>query len=114
MFIAIPVPVVSAIFKITKHLDLGPDTRYIAIHLYDKFMCNYFWEVYKAEAAEQTENSWSEVCKKISSQSKLYLMSCLQLASKMDSHSKSLGTSQVYIYIYTYMMVLQYSFLLIF
>ncbi|XP_076167973.1 cyclin N-terminal domain-containing protein 1 [Ptiloglossa arizonensis] len=94
-FVAIPVPVVSAIFKITKHLDLGPDTRYIAIHLYDKFMCNYFWEVYKAEAAEQTENSWSEVCKKISSQSKLYLMSCLQLASKMDSHSKSLGTSQV-------------------
>ncbi|XP_054012652.1 uncharacterized protein LOC128894725 [Hylaeus anthracinus] len=94
-FVAIPAPIISAIFKITKHLDLGPDTKYIAIHLYDKFMCNYFWEVYKDETTEQTENSWSKVCKKISSQSKLYLMSCLQLASKMDSHSTSLGISQV-------------------
>ncbi|XP_076639013.1 cyclin N-terminal domain-containing protein 1 [Colletes latitarsis] len=94
-FLAIPIPVVNAIFKITKHLDLGPETRYIAIHLYDKFMCNYFWKVYKAEAGEQTEKSWSKICKKLSSRSKLYLMSCLQLASKMDSHSKSLGISQV-------------------
>ncbi|KOC67731.1 hypothetical protein WH47_11132 [Habropoda laboriosa] len=41
------------------------------------------------------ENTWSQICKKISSQSKLYLMSCLQLASKMDSHSKNLRISQV-------------------
>ncbi|CAL7942705.1 unnamed protein product [Xylocopa violacea] len=88
-----PFVVVNAIFKITEHLDLGPDTRYVAIHLYDKFMCNYFWEVYKN--TDQTENSWIEVCKKISSQSKLYLMSCLQLASKMDSHSRNLKISQV-------------------
>ena len=94
-FVAIPVPIVSAIFKITEHLDLGPDARYTAIHLYDKFMCNYFWEVYDAQAAHQSESSWSEVCKKISSQSKLYLMSCLQLASKMDSHSGSLRISQI-------------------
>ncbi|KZC09195.1 Cyclin N-terminal domain-containing protein 1 [Dufourea novaeangliae] len=94
-FVAIPVPIVSAIFKITEHLYLGPDTRYIAIHLYDKFMCKYFWEVYKTEAADHTENSWSQVCRKISSQSKLYLMSCLQLANKMDSHPKNLGISQV-------------------
>ncbi|XP_076377706.1 cyclin N-terminal domain-containing protein 1 isoform X6 [Megalopta genalis] len=38
--------------------------------------------------------SWTEVCTKISSQSKLYLMSCLQLASKMDSYSKNLAISQ--------------------
>ncbi|XP_017787492.1 PREDICTED: uncharacterized protein LOC108570199 [Habropoda laboriosa] len=92
-FVAIPVPIVNAIFKVTEHLDLGPDTRYIAIHLYDKFMCNYFWEIYKN--SDQTENTWSQICKKISSQSKLYLMSCLQLASKMDSHSKNLRISQV-------------------
>ncbi|XP_012135890.2 cyclin N-terminal domain-containing protein 1 [Megachile rotundata] len=92
-FIAIPIPIVSAVFKITEHLDMGPHTRYIAIHLYDKFICNYFWKVYKA--TNQTGNYWSQICKKISNQSKLYLMSCLQLASKMDSHSKSLGISQV-------------------
>ncbi|XP_076756519.1 cyclin N-terminal domain-containing protein 1 isoform X2 [Xylocopa sonorina] len=88
-----PFVVINTIFKITEHLDLGPDTRYVAIHLYDKFMCNYFWEVYKN--TDQAENSWTEVCRKISSQSKLYLMSCLQLASKMDSHSRNLKISQV-------------------
>lgn len=90
-FIAIPLPIVKAIFKITEHLDLGPNTKYITIHLYDKFICNYFWEIYRN--ADQTESSWSQICKKISSQSKLYLMSCLQLANKMDSHFNTLKIS---------------------
>ncbi|XP_033337571.1 cyclin N-terminal domain-containing protein 1 isoform X2 [Megalopta genalis] len=93
-FVAIPVPIVSTIFHITEYLDLGPDTKYITIHLYDKFMCKYFWEVYKAEFIDHAGGSWTEVCTKISSQSKLYLMSCLQLASKMDSYSKNLAISQ--------------------
>ncbi|XP_033320151.1 uncharacterized protein LOC117217005 isoform X2 [Bombus bifarius] len=92
-FVAIPIPIINAIFKITEYLHLGPDTRYIAIHLYDKFMCSYFWEVYRN--ADQTESSWSQVCKKVASQSKLYLMSCLQLANKMDSHFNKLRISQV-------------------
>lgn len=75
---------------------MGPDTRYIAIHLYDKFMCSYFWEVYRN--ADPTESSWSQVCKKVTSQSKLYLMSCLQLANKMDSHFNKLRISQVHIH----------------
>ncbi|XP_078043051.1 cyclin N-terminal domain-containing protein 1 isoform X2 [Augochlora pura] len=91
---AIPEPIVDTIFHITKYLDLGPDTKYITIHLYDKFMCKYFWEVYKAEIIDHAGGSWTEVCNKISSQSKLYLMSCLQLASKMDSYSKNLTISQ--------------------
>ncbi|XP_076651900.1 cyclin N-terminal domain-containing protein 1 isoform X2 [Halictus rubicundus] len=95
-FVAIPAPIVSAIFQITEHLDLSPDVRYITIHLYDRFMCNYFWEVYKAVSIYHTKDSWAEVCKRISSQSKLYLISCLQLASKMDSYSKNLGVSQVH------------------
>ncbi|XP_048269487.1 uncharacterized protein LOC100644084 isoform X1 [Bombus terrestris] len=92
-FVAIPIPIINAIFKITEYLHLGPDTRYIAIHLYDKFMCSYFWEVYRN--ADQTESSWSQVCKKVTSQSKLYLMSCLQLANKMDSHFNKLRISQI-------------------
>ncbi|XP_003694077.2 uncharacterized protein LOC100870617 isoform X1 [Apis florea] len=93
LILAIPLPIVKAIFKITEHLDLGPNTKYITIHLYDKFICNYFWEIYRN--ADQTESSWSQICKKISSQSKLYLMSCLQLANKMDSHFNTLKISQV-------------------
>ncbi|XP_015188477.1 PREDICTED: cyclin N-terminal domain-containing protein 1-like isoform X1 [Polistes dominula] len=93
-FIGIPASVISAIFKITCHLELGTDTKYLTIHLYDKFMCNYFWEVYKTEN-EATEASWSKICQTISHKSKLYLVSCLQLASKMDLHSKSLSISQL-------------------
>lgn len=59
-------------------------------------MCNYFWEVYKTESkGEANETSWSKICKTVSNRSKLYLISCLQLASKMDLHSKSLSISQV-------------------
>ncbi|KAG7212101.1 hypothetical protein KM043_012451 [Ampulex compressa] len=95
-FIAIPTSIIAAIFKMTEYLELGSDTKYLTIHLYDKFMCNNFWVVYKEETVNGlTEAAWSQVCKKISKQSKLYLMSCLQIASKMDSHSKSLGISQI-------------------
>lgn len=79
------------------YLEIAPVNKYMAIHLYDKFMCNYFWESYKAETANgPSEDSWNQICKKISSQSKLYLLSCLQLAYKMDSHSSNFGIAQVY------------------
>ncbi|XP_046817456.1 uncharacterized protein LOC124423601 isoform X1 [Vespa crabro] len=95
-FVGIPASVISAIFKITHHLELGTDTKYLTIHLYDKFMCNYFWEIYKTESKSgATEASWSKICKTISNRSKLYLISCLQLASKVDLHSKSLSISQL-------------------
>ncbi|XP_031846374.1 cyclin N-terminal domain-containing protein 1 isoform X2 [Nomia melanderi] len=90
-----PFVVVSVIFKLSDYLNLDSHTRYIAIHLYDKFMCKYFWQVYKVDITNHTDSSWTQVCKKISGQSKLYLVCCLQLASKMDSHSKKLGISQV-------------------
>lgn len=64
-------------------------------------MCNYFWKLYKT--TNQTEDHWSEVCKQISGQAKLHLMSCLQLASKLDSHSKHLGISQVHTYIISFL-----------
>ncbi|KAK1123313.1 hypothetical protein K0M31_008932 [Melipona bicolor] len=92
-YIAVPIPIVNAIYKITEYLHLERDIRYIAIHLYDKFMCNYFWEKYKN--TDSTQSSWSQICKSISSQSVLYLMSCLQLANKMNSHLNNLKIPQV-------------------
>lgn len=62
-------------------------------------MSNNFWETYQEEIAQgQTENSWLQKCQKISSESKLYLMACLQLASKMDCFSNGLGVSKVNLY----------------
>ncbi|XP_012270571.1 uncharacterized protein LOC105694460 isoform X2 [Orussus abietinus] len=93
---AVPMPVVKAIFIITSHFELGPNARYLAVYLYDKFMHNHFNEIYMAEVENGLkEISWVQTCSKVSSQAKLCLMSCIQLASKMDSPSKALGISQV-------------------
>ncbi|XP_046479694.1 cyclin N-terminal domain-containing protein 1 isoform X1 [Neodiprion pinetum] len=95
-FIAVPVPVMKAIFVITDHLGLGPNTRYLTVHLFDRFMSNQFCELYVAEMVSNPgEVAWPQICKIISSEAKLRLMSCMQLASKMDSHTKGLSISQV-------------------
>ncbi|XP_046741463.1 cyclin N-terminal domain-containing protein 1-like [Diprion similis] len=95
-YMAVPVPVMKTIFVITEHLGLGPNTRYLTVHLFDRFMCNQFCELYVAEMVSTTsEVAWPKICKTISSEAKLRLMSCMQLASKMDSNSKSLNISQV-------------------
>lgn len=87
----------KAAFKIAEYLELEPNVRYMAIQLYDRFMYKHFWEIYKTEIAnDPSEALWFKVCKRISNQTKLNLMSCFQLACKMDSHSNALGISQVY------------------
>lgn len=87
----------KAAFKIAEYLELEPNVKYMAIELYDRFMCKHFWELYKTEFAnDPSEASWFKICKKTSNQTKLNLMSCFQLACKMDSHSSTLGISQVH------------------
>lgn len=86
----------KAAFKIAEYLELEPNVRYMAIQLYDRFMYKHFWEIYKTEIAnDPSEALWFKVCKRISNQTKLNLMSCFQLACKMDSHSNALGISQI-------------------
>ncbi|XP_012252813.2 cyclin N-terminal domain-containing protein 1-like [Athalia rosae] len=95
-YMAVPLPVIRTIFVISGHFGLAPNARYLTVHLFDKFMCNHFCELYAAKMGmDPTESCWPQICKAISSQAKLKLMSCMQLASKMDSHSKGLSISQV-------------------
>ncbi|KYQ56690.1 Cyclin N-terminal domain-containing protein 1, partial [Trachymyrmex zeteki] len=95
-FVAIPASTMKAAFKIAEYLELEPNVKYMAIELYDRFMCKHFWELYKTEFAnDPSEASWFKICKKTSNQTKLNLMSCFQLACKMDSHSSTLGISQI-------------------
>ncbi|XP_071577123.1 cyclin N-terminal domain-containing protein 1 isoform X2 [Temnothorax nylanderi] len=87
---------VKAAFNIAEYLELEPNVKYMAIQLYDRFMCKHFWEIYKTEIANNlSEASWFKVCDENSNQTKLTLMSCFQLACKMDSHSSALGISQI-------------------
>ncbi|XP_012059517.1 PREDICTED: uncharacterized protein LOC105622714 [Atta cephalotes] len=95
-FIAIPASTMKAAFKIAEYLELEPNVKYMAIELYDRFMCKHFWELFKTEFVnDPSEASWFKICKKISNQTKLNLMSCFQLACKMDSHSSILGIPQI-------------------
>ncbi|XP_015601334.2 cyclin N-terminal domain-containing protein 1 [Cephus cinctus] len=96
-FVATSMPVVKTIFAIAENLGLTSNAKYLTVSLYDQFMYNHFSEVYRTEYENGllSEETWTQICKKISSQAKLRLMSCMQLASKMDSHSKGLGISQV-------------------
>lgn len=94
---AIPASIMKAAFKIAEYLELEPNVKYMAIQLYDRFMCKHFWEIYKTETTnDPSEASWFEACEKVSAEAKLILMSCFQLACKMDSHSTALGISQVH------------------
>ncbi|KYN06250.1 Cyclin N-terminal domain-containing protein 1, partial [Cyphomyrmex costatus] len=95
-FVAIPASTIKVAFKIAEYLELEPNVKYMAIELYDKFMCKHFWELYKTEFMnDPSQASWFKICKRTSNQTKLNLISCFQLACKMDSHSTTLGISQV-------------------
>ncbi|XP_012217120.1 cyclin N-terminal domain-containing protein 1-like [Linepithema humile] len=93
-FIAISAPTMKTAFVIADYLELETHVKYMAIHLYDVFMCKRFLEIYKA-ASPLCETAWFKMCKKYSKHSKLYLMSCFQLACKMDSHCANLGILQI-------------------
>lgn len=83
----------STAFVMADYLDLDANIKYMAIHLYDKFMIKRFWELYETNNLLSHEE-WREICKN-SDVTKLHLLSCFQLACKMDSHSTRLEISQV-------------------
>ncbi|XP_011864626.1 PREDICTED: cyclin N-terminal domain-containing protein 1-like [Vollenhovia emeryi] len=95
-FVAIPASTVKTAFKVAEYFKLEPNVKYMAIQLYERFMCKHFWEIYKTEIANDfSEASWLKVCERSSNEAKLNLMSCFQLACKMDSHCGALGISQI-------------------
>ena len=93
---AIPAPVVKIVFKICRLLKLPPNTRYLALELFDRFTCLSFMEAYKniMENGSRTE-PFEEICIKMSSHAKIHLMSCIQIASKIESHKQCLSMPNV-------------------
>lgn len=80
---------------IANYLEVEPNVKYMAIELFDKFMNKSFWEAYNGR--NNQSNEWFEVhSKRTCTHTKLYLVSCFQLACKMNSHPNSLGITQVH------------------
>ena len=88
--------VIKLIFMIADEFSLHSNAKYLAIHLYDKFMNRRSWEALKAlEESGNSEVLWEQEQRKMCAEGKLRLLSCIQLASKMDSSEKSLGIYDV-------------------
>ncbi|KAK0174277.1 hypothetical protein PV327_011033 [Microctonus hyperodae] len=94
-FVAIPMPVVKIVFMIVKKFHLSFKTKYLALCVYDKFMCNHFWELFMEHGNNPEFEEYKHASDRMSKLARLRLMSCIQLASKMDCHSRGLGISQV-------------------
>lgn len=68
----------------------------MAILLYDEFMYKHFLQVYKTEVIlGLLEEQVDKICNNIASKAKLSLLSCFQLASKMNSSYVRIEISEV-------------------
>ncbi|XP_015117000.1 uncharacterized protein LOC107041116 [Diachasma alloeum] len=94
-FMAIPMTVVEKVFIIADSFALGPRTKYLSLYIYEKFVCNQFWEIYKEHETHPDSEEYKRACERVSKMLMLRLMSSIQLASKMDSHMLGLTITQV-------------------
>ncbi|XP_014467271.1 PREDICTED: uncharacterized protein LOC106740596 [Dinoponera quadriceps] len=76
---AIQISAVDTTFKLADQLGVTSNIKYIALLLFDEFMYKYM-EVFM----DGVINNWEERLDAFSSKIKLYLLTCFQLASKMD------------------------------
>lgn len=86
MISAIPTPVVKTIFTICDYYEVGLRTKYLALYIFEKFMCNQFWNIFTLNEHKSSVEDWKRDCEKVVKCAKLRLMSSIQLASKIDSN----------------------------
>ncbi|XP_033223094.1 cyclin N-terminal domain-containing protein 1-like [Belonocnema kinseyi] len=97
-YIGLNVKIIKMIFLIAEEFALHSNAKYLAIHLYEKYMNRRICEVSKGlQKSGSSETLWEQEQRKMCSEGKLRLLSCIQLASKMDSNEKSLGICDVQI-----------------
>lgn len=95
-FVGLNVKIIKMIFVIAEEFSLHSNAKYLAIHLYEKYMNRRICEASKGlKKSGSSETLWEQEQKKMCAEGKLRLLSCIQLASKMDSNEKSLGICDV-------------------
>ncbi|XP_025156119.1 uncharacterized protein LOC105181768 isoform X2 [Harpegnathos saltator] len=102
-FKTIQAPIVKAAFKVYEHLKehLKPQkvrkhTKYMAIMLYDEFLHKYFIKLCKTRLVNgPLEEQWDNIYNEIINKTKLHLLSCFQLALKMDKACAIIEISEI-------------------
>uniref|UniRef100_A0A914ICY4 Cyclin N-terminal domain-containing protein 1 n=1 Tax=Globodera rostochiensis TaxID=31243 RepID=A0A914ICY4_GLORO len=93
---------VQYIFTICLRLRLPQDVKYIALNLFNSFMCAHINSLYEMvmlkqnkKTEEQRKREWERIFTTVSRQVTLRTVSCIQIASKMHSHKLSLNVPKV-------------------
>jgi len=95
----IPSCIIEIAFKISYYFNAKPQVKYMAIQLYEKFVCCLFQQFYKIGSVKGTiQNFWLLASMRVLKEKKLHIMSCFQLAYKMESPSSVLSIAKVNIF----------------
>uniref|UniRef100_A0A183BV89 enoyl-CoA hydratase n=1 Tax=Globodera pallida TaxID=36090 RepID=A0A183BV89_GLOPA len=93
---------VQYVFTICLRLRLPQGVKYIALNLFNSFMCAHIKSLYDMvmlkqpkKSEEQRKREWERILTTVSRQVTLRTVSCIQIASKMHSHKLALNVPQV-------------------
>lgn len=84
----------KALFIISDRFGVEVEAKYLAVHLLDRYLGRLFWDRFSS-LPEVSHESMQQVRQHMSSQLKLALASCLQIASKVNLFRSGLCVSQV-------------------
>ncbi|KAI0227109.1 Cyclin N-terminal domain-containing protein 1 [Lamellibrachia satsuma] len=79
------------VFLTCERLKLPPETRYLALELFDRFMVRHIQDLYvhvQNMSSKNRKQDWLVVMDRVRNQVLLRAVSCCQLASKLTSHYK--------------------------
>ncbi|XP_033628956.1 cyclin N-terminal domain-containing protein 1-like [Asterias rubens] len=87
--------IAEMIFLICERFNQPAESRYLALDIFDRFMSEYVRVHYKKiqsgdEDRQKKVKTWKTFMQKLKKQVKLFMVSCVQIASKMCSHYKIL------------------------
>ncbi|XP_022111087.1 cyclin N-terminal domain-containing protein 1-like isoform X2 [Acanthaster planci] len=82
-------------FLVCDKFNQPPEARYLALEIFDRFMTKYARDQLKKAHSgrggyQKKAATWNSFLRKIQKHLKLYITSCVQIASKMCSHYKIL------------------------
>ncbi|KAK3739312.1 hypothetical protein QZH41_017884 [Actinostola sp. cb2023] len=80
------------VFLLCQEFGLPSESRFLSIEIFDRFMAKHVSDLYefiRSNTDENQKENWGEVEKRIKSQLPLRIVSCVQIASKLLSHYKT-------------------------
>ncbi|OXU31238.1 hypothetical protein TSAR_014772 [Trichomalopsis sarcophagae] len=94
-FVGVQTEMIQMIFLLSSRYDLEPQAKHMAVHLLDQYMARLFWEIVSNSPKLNDKAAEKQLRDKMSSQVRLVMVICLQIASKVDLYKTGLDVEQV-------------------